>query len=352
MITFYNDRHHLHQGKFEMFRGEMVPCFEMAPRVEYILTELRDRRLGLIEIPDVEDDKVVEIVEKVHAVRYLDFLRGAWDEWVALAPQNESYDALPSAWPVRTMRSDRLPANFAARMGLFSFDVGTPLTSGTWEAAWQGAACTVSAASAVSSGGHVAFSLTRPPGHHAGSDFFGGYCFINNAALAAQSLRDSGVERVAILDVDYHHGNGTQSIFYRRSDVLFASIHGDPSTEYPFFLGYEDEMGEGEGRGYNFNFPLPAGTGFSLWRDALSRALAVIADSKAGAMVVSLGLDTFVDDPISSFRLCSDDYFLVGEMLASLTLPTVFVLEGGYAVEEIGVNTVNVLEGFTRAHAG
>ena len=245
------------------------------------------------------------------------------------------------------MRFDVLPDNFSARMGLFSFDAGTPLTAGSWAAARAGAACAIGAARAVSAGGvQSAFALSRPPGHHAGADFFGGYCFLNNAALAAQALRDGGAARVAVLDVDYHHGNGTQAIFYERSDVLTVSIHGDPRTEYPFFLGHADERGAGAGTGFNLNLPLPRGTGFERWRAALATALETIRNFGAQALVVSLGVDTFEGDPISGFKLRSADYLQVGRDIAALSLPTVFVFEGGYAVAEVGINTVNVLEGF------
>ena len=231
-------------------------------------------------------------------------------------------------------------------MGLSSLDAGTPITSGTWTAARAGADCAIAAALHVADGACAAFALTRPPGHHAGADFFGGYCFLNNAALAAQHLRNSGLQRVAVLDIDYHHGNGTQAIFYDRPDVLFTSIHGDPHTEYPFYLGYADEVGTGAGHGFNLNLPLPRGTDFGQWRGALTHALQGIAKFGAQALVVSLGLDTFEGDPISGFKLCSDDYFRVGEDIAKAGLPTVFAFEGGYAVAELGVNAVNVLEGF------
>ncbi|MEY4884326.1 MAG: hypothetical protein RIS34_2180 [Pseudomonadota bacterium] len=344
MITFYNAQHALHQGKFEMFRGQLVPCFEVPARADYVLQELQQRGLGPVELPRAFDDSALI---PIHTPRYLDFLTHAWDEWVALDPvNNATRDALPSVWPARTFRTDVLPANFSARMGLFSYDAGSPLTSGTWVAARAGACCALSAAHAVANGERAAFSLSRPPGHHAGADFFGGYCFLNNAALAAQALRDRGFARVAVLDIDYHHGNGTQSIFYERPDVLFSSIHGDPHTEYPFFLGYADERGAGAGLGFNHNLPLPRGTDFATWRAALQQALQGIADFKAQALVVSLGLDTFEGDPISGFTLGSDDYLQVGEDLARAGLPTVFVFEGGYAVAEVGVNAVNVLEGF------
>ncbi|TIX36460.1 MAG: histone deacetylase family protein, partial [Mesorhizobium sp.] len=172
-----------------------------------------------------------------------------------------------------------------------------------------------------------AFALCRPPGHHAGAAFMGGYCFINNAAVAAQWFRDHGAARVSILDVDYHHGNGTQEIFYRRGDVQVLNLHGDPMTEYPFFLGHADERGEGDGEGFNDNYPMPFGTGWEVWN-------------------ASLGVDTFEKDPISQFKLKTGDYPRIGRRVARLGLPTLFVMEGGYAVEEIGINAVGVLTGF------
>jgi acetoin utilization deacetylase AcuC-like enzyme len=346
MITYFNPVHALHQGKLEMFRGELVPCFEVPDRVDHVVKELQHRQLGPIRAPEAFDDCVLATI---HPARYLDFLKSAWAEWVALDPANAARDALPSVWPVRTLRSNVLPANFAARMGLFSMDAGTPLTAGTWVAARTGADCALSAAKAVAGGARSAFALTRPPGHHAGADFFGGYCFLNNAALAAQHLRDQGFARVAVLDIDYHHGNGTQAIFYDRPDVLFTSIHGDPHTEYPFYLGYADECGAGAGLGANLNMPLPRGSDFATWSDALTQALAAIASFGAQALVVSLGVDTFVGDPISGFTLRSDDYLHVGAQIAGVSLPTVFVFEGGYAVAEVGVNVANVLQGFLHA---
>ena len=346
MKTFYNHQHAQHQGKLEMFRGQLVPCFEVPDRVDHVLAELQRRPLGPVLPPQAFDDSALT---GIHSARYLDFLKTAWDEWVALDAANAARDALPSVWPVRTLRSDVLPANFSARMGLFSMDAGTPLTAGTWAAARAGADCALSAAEAVAGGERAAFALTRPPGHHAGADFFGGYCFLNNAALAAQRLREQRFERVAVLDIDYHHGNGTQAIFYDRPDVYFTSVHGDPHTEYPFYLGYADELGAGAGLGFNRNLPLPRGTGFAVWRNALQQALQGIAGFGAQALVVSLGLDTFDGDPVAGFHLHSDDYLTVGADMATAGLPTVFVFEGGYAVAEVGVNAVNVLQGFEQA---
>ena len=274
MLVIHNPEHARHAGRREMFRGRLVPCHEVPQRLDHVLAELQRRGIGPLATPaelHAGDDAAFEsLLRRVHAPRYLDFLARAWDDWVALDAANAELDALPSVWPVRGFRADVEPDNFAARLGLYSFDAGTPLTAGTWIAARTGAH---GAVLGRAGGGRrrvaAAFALSRPPGHHAGADFFGGYCFLNNAALAAQSLRDSGCARVAVLDVDYHHGNGTQSIFYERADVFTVSIHGDPRTEYPFFLGHADERGAGAGEGFNLNLPLPRGTGFARWHEAL-----------------------------------------------------------------------------------
>lgn len=343
MKTFYNHLHAQHQGKVEMFRGALVPCFEVPARADHVLAELQRRKLGEVRQPQAFEDSALTAI---HSPRYLSFLATAWDQWLALDPANADKDILPSVWPTRTFRTDIEPDNFAAKVGLYSFDAGTPFTAGTWVAARAGADCALSAAQQVLQGDLAAFALSRPPGHHAGADFFGGYCFLNNAALAAQHLCASGLKKVAVLDVDYHHGNGTQAIFYDRPDVFFASIHGDPRTEYPFYLGHADEKGAGAGLGANLTLPLTRGSDFAAWSQALETALAAIATFGAEALVVSLGMDTFEGDPISGFKLKSDDYLRVGERLARVGLPTVLVFEGGYAVAEVGINAVNVLHAF------
>ena len=352
MKTFHNPHHAAHAGQQEMFRGRMVPCHEVPARLDFVLAELQRRPLGALQTPGVDDAALDAAIGRVHSARYVDFLRGAWAQWVAMDPANAERDALPSVWPLANrhgFRNDVLPTNFAARLGLFSFDSGSPLTAGTWAAARGGAACALAAAQDVSAGARSAFALSRPPGHHAGPDFLGGYCFLNNAAIAAQALRDAGHAKVAVLDVDYHHGNGTQTIFYERADVFTVSIHGDPATEYPFFLGHADERGAGAGEGFNLNLALPRGTGFSVWQETLSTALQSVQLFGATALVVPMGLDTFEGDPISGFTLKSADYFAVGEALAGAGLPTVFTFEGGYAVDAVGTNAVNLLEGFQRA---
>lgn len=253
---------------------------------------------------------------------------------------------LPSGFAARSMRQDRIPAGINGKLGYYAYDAGTPIVEGTWDAALAGAQSALTAAALVANGAPAAYALCRPPGHHAGHATYGGYCFLNNAAIAAQYLRDQGRARVAVLDVDYHHGNGTQDIFWERADVLTVSIHGTPESEYPFFRGYADECGAGPGLGFNHNFPLPRGTDWEVWRAALAEALARIRAFAPEALVVSLGVDTYEHDPISAFKLKESDYPLMGAAIAGLGLPTVFVQEGGYAVAEIGRNVAGVLTGF------
>ena len=345
MITFFSEQHVQHAPQHEFFRGERVPCFESPARARYVQQQLVARGHVLRE-PDADS---LMVLAQVHTARYLAFLEGAWADWLALEPGNADHQPFPSVWPVRSLRADVEPANFTARLGLYSMDNGSPVCAGTWAAAKAGADAAVSAIRLLHAGEHAVFCATRPPGHHAGADFMGGYCFLNNAAVAAQALRAQGCRRVAVLDVDYHHGNGTQSLFYERADVLFVSLHGDPRTEYPFYLGHADETGRGAGEGFNLNLPLPAGSAASTWFEALDVACARIAWHGADALVVSLGLDTFAGDPISTFALQADDFSRLGERLGRLGMPTVFVLEGGYAAAELGENAVNVIEGFEQA---
>ncbi len=340
MKTIYNAAHIQHRAEHEFFRGEKVPAFEKPERADWVLAAIKRAELGEIVAPAAHDDATTL---KIHSQRYVDFLRCAHDEYLALGGKG---DAFPATWPIRGMRSDVEPQNFAARMGLYSFDAGSPLTAGTWAATRGGVDCALTAVDLMNAGEQSAFVLTRPPGHHAGKDFFGGYCFLNHAAIAAQALRDSGCARVAILDVDYHHGNGTQDIFYERNDVFFASIHGDPMTEYPFYLGHANEQGHGAGFGFNLNLPLTAGCPVETWFAGLDQALKSIVNFGPDALVVSLGVDTFEGDPISHFKIKTSDYPRMGDAIAQLKLPTLFAMEGGYAVAEIGDNVVGVLQGF------
>jgi acetoin utilization deacetylase AcuC-like enzyme len=287
---------------------------------------------------------------KVHDQGLVAFLRDCWSEWVK---SGRNFDALPHVWPVpglvapnRTRANGPRTQSIDGKLGYYGMDAGTPIIAGTWRAVYSSAQVALTGQRLVATGERAAFALCRPPGHHAGSDFYGGYCFLNNAAIAAQAFRDSGARRVAILDVDYHHGNGTQQIFYERGDVLTISIHADPAQEFPYFLGYADEMGAGLGEGYHMNLPLPWGAAWREYEQALDHAVKRILEYGAEVLVVSLGLDTFEHDPISRFKLRHEDYLAMGRKIAGCDLPTLFVMEGGYAVDALGVNTVNVLQGF------
>ena len=337
MLTFFNEHHAQHAPRVDNTGGA---------RIDAVANEFARRGLGRIVTPH---GVPLTSLERTHTPRYLHFLRGAWSEWLALDARNAERDPLPSAWPLAGMRRDVEPDSFAGRLGLYACDAATPLTAGTWTAAKTGADCAINAAHALRLGERATFALTHPAGHHAGADYFGGGCFLNNAALAAQHLLDDGLQRVAILDIDYHHGHGTQDIFYRRRDVLFASIHADPRTDYPFYAGHADETGADAGTGFNLNVQLPRGTGAAHWFAALETACIRMAAYAPQALVVSLGVDGFSGDPRSHFGLSSGDFLRIGERIGFLGLPTVFVFEGGSAVPELGINVVNVLEGFETA---
>ena len=339
MDIIYDEGHRGHAGRFELGAGELVPCFEKPERAEFVLAAVRRAALGEIESPARYG---VAPVSRVHSEAYLEFLRTAWSEWKALAGD---VDALPLTSPVRHF-SDRVPDSIIGQLGYYSFDTAAPITEGTWEAATAAVDCSLTALAKIRGGARGAFALVRPPGHHAARDLYGGYCYLNNAAISAQHFVDEARGRVAILDVDYHHGNGTQSIFYDRGDVLFTSLHGDPHQEFPFYLGHAEERGIAAGEGANRNFPMPWGTSAVTWFDALEEACGEIERFGPELLVVSLGVDTFKEDPISQFLLASDDYSRLGERIARLGHPTLFVLEGGYAVEEIGINVANVLGAF------
>jgi acetoin utilization deacetylase AcuC-like enzyme len=344
MLTVYSDDHQLHDGKYELSGGQLLPCFECPQRADLVVAAVRQAGLGDIVAPH---DFGLDPIRRVHDGRFVQFLQDAWGLWSAAGHES---DALPYTWAVRGMHAQE-PEHIDGKLGYFSFDATSPITSGTWQAVVASANTALTGATALLRGDNCVFSLCRPPGHHAAADYFGGYCYLNNVAIAAQYLLDQGAGKIAILDVDYHHGNGTQSIFYTRDDVLFVSIHGDPDQEFPFFLGRSDEAGEGAGRGYNANFPLRWQSSTATWFAALDKATAIIADYAPDYVLISLGVDTFIDDPISQFRLQNDDYLTLGSKIAALRLPMLFVLEGGYAVADIGVNVTNVLRAATAKHA-
>jgi acetoin utilization deacetylase AcuC-like enzyme len=339
MKTIHTEKHRLRNSKSELSGGLLVSPYECPERVDYILARLKQQSLGEIISPNAFG---LAPILRIHDEHYLEFLSTCWTRWKALGYQGE---AIASVWPARGMRQ-RKPTDIEGLVGYYAFASETTISDGTWEAALHSADVALSAQALIASGEKSAFALCRPPGHHAASDLFGGYCFINNAAVAAQASLDQGAKRVVILDVDFHHGNGTQEIFYHRNDVFYVSLHGHPAEHFPHFLGYADEKGTGEGEGFNLNLPMSSGTDFDTWDASLALACNRIMQYAPDILIVSLGVDTFVDDPISNFRLQSDDFTRYGERLGKLGIPTLFVMEGGYAVSEIGTNVVNVLAGF------
>lgn len=339
MLTVFSDTHRLHYG-IELKDGLIAKSFENPQRAETVLARVRATGLG-----DVIDARPYDRSHYVgpHSERYVRFLETAWDEWSATG---RTHDALPLVWPVRSLRDDIEPAFIDGKLGYYAMDAGSPIAAHTWEAVRGSANVALTGMDVVSAGARGAFALCRPPGHHAAHEYMGGYCYLNNAAIAAQRGRAQGARRVAVLDVDFHHGNGTQDIFYDRADAMFVSLHGDPSVSFPYFSGFADEQGRGEGLGFNANYPLPKGTDWLRYRDALADAGRRLAVYAPDVLVVSLGVDTFEGDPISHFALTTGDFVRLGEAIAALGMPTLFVMEGGYMVDEIGTNAVNVLLGF------
>jgi len=339
MRTIYSEQHRLRDARTELYGGELVQPFEKPSRAETVLRMVRESDLGEISAPEAFS---LEPVLAVHDADYIAFLETAWQEW-----QDAGYagEVIASVWPARRMQS-RVPRFIDGKVGYYAMAAETSISEGTWAAALSSKDVALTGAKALLEGERGVFSLCRPPGHHAALDMYGGYCFLNNAAIAAQYLRDQGAERVAILDIDFHHGNGTQDIFYARDDVLFCSLHGDPEDAFPHFLGYADETGSGPGAGFNRNYPMPPGTSFEQWQEALADALARMVEFSPQYLVVSLGVDAFENDPISFFKLTSPDFLTTGQMIGALDIPTLFVMEGGYDVDEVGTNVVNVLKGF------
>ncbi|SNT11958.1 histone deacetylase family protein [Tropicimonas sediminicola] len=343
MKTFFSEDHRRHFPQAELSGGEFVTPFERPSRLEYVLSRLHERGLRDIVAPGAPD---MEAIRALCAPDYLAFLETAWSEWKAAGMAGE---IIAASFPARRMQTARPPRNIDGKVGYYALAAETAMTGGTWAAALSSAASAQAAQAHVAAGAKSAFALCRPPGHHATADMYGGYCFINNAALVADAFRRDGAQRVAVLDIDFHHGNGTQDIFYGRGDVFFASLHGAPEDAFPYFLGYADETGQGAGEGANANYPMPPGTAYDVWFGALDAALARIRDFGAEALVISLGTDAYKDDPISFFKLDSPDFLDAGVRIGKLGLPTVFCMEGGYAIEQVGINAVNVLEGFLDA---
>lgn len=336
MKRFFSEIQTLHAPLRELNNGEWMEFAESPARVASMLDAL-----GPVETPT---DHGLEPILAVHDTDYVEFLESAHADWLEAGREG---DAIGYAFPAVHRRKLDL-ARIDGRLGAYGFDAATPIASGTWKAAYWGAQTALSAFDEVANGDTMAFALCRPPGHHSGRDYFGGYCFLNNAAIVAQAATTRGLGPVAILDVDYHHGNGTQDIFYERGDVFFASVHADPAMDYPYFWGHADEVGTDKGEGATFNQPLPRGTTWEGYAPALDRALDRIARFGAKFLVISYGADTFEADPISHLKLTTQDMGRIGERIATLALPSVTVMEGGYNIEALGRNVDAFINGLTR----
>lgn len=332
MRCFWDDRQRAHAPGGEFFNGSLHPAAEHPGRVDAILNAV-----GETEAPA---DFGLEPILRVHSADYVDFLRTAHDQW---RNAGRDGDAFPYTFPVVGRRPLKL-SRVDALLGQYSFDTSTPIAEGTWTAAYWAAQTALAATDAVLGGQRSAFALCRPPGHHCGKDYLGGYSYLSNAAIAAEHAIASGRTRVAILDVDYHHGNGTQDIFYEREDVLYVSIHADPVMDYPYFWGHADEIGA-NGEDTNLNLPLPRATEWSAYEHALVQALERVERHSPDLLVISYGADTYEGDPISYFKLKTTDYSPMARRIGSLRLPTVVVMEGGYAVDALGANVAEFLSG-------
>jgi len=336
--VFYSEVHRKHHPAFEVMDGGFrTPYLESPERMDRILAALKKTRWAEIVEPQ---DFGLDPIYQVHDKAYLDFLASCWTEWEGSEATDKSV-LLPATFALR--RHPHKPKSLLGRAGYYLMDLSACIVGATYEAALAAANSALSAAQTVLDGEHSVFALCRPPGHHAGRDYGAGYCFINNAAVAANWLSSHG--KTAVLDIDYHAGNGTEELFYERDDVLTISIHADPDFEYPHFVGYADERGAGNGHGFHHNFPLPAKTKDDSYLKTLDKALGIIRKFKPKYLVVSAGMDLYRDDRLGTFKITRTGIGEIGEHIAALGLPTVTVMEGGYNTEALGKNIVALLKG-------
>lgn len=336
--------HRRHAPSHELADGEAIDIFEVPERAETIRRALEaDGGFALVE----PTEHGVEPILAVHDAAMLAYLEDAWREWRS---SGETADEIfPDTFPLPALRERmgamREPESPRAKIGRWCFDTSTPLVEGTYEAARSAVDAALTGVDLILGGERSAYALCRPPGHHAARAMFGGYCYLNNAAIAADELARRTAEPVAILDVDYHHGNGTQQIFYERGDVLYVSLHGDPARAYPYFSGFVDETGTGAGAGANVNLPLPAGCTDAEYLVNLDRALEAIAAFGGSTLVVSLGIDTYARDPICDLALTTAVYHDAGRRVSVLGRRTLVLQEGGYFVPHLGENVRSWLRG-------
>lgn len=346
MRVVASERHRGHDPIAEIESSGLQPPFEHPGRADAIADTLgADARFDLSE----PDDWGTDPISAVHDAGLVEFLGRAWREYQQRHPG--THDVVPDVFAMPGLLDGigRFPLDSLIdhELGRWCFETTTPITEGTFDAARSAVDIALSATAAVLAGEPAAYGLCRPPGHHAPTSLYGGYCFFNNAAIAAHHVASTTGSKVTILDVDYHHGNGTQQIFYRRDDVQYVSLHGDPARAYPYICGFGDETGTGRGVGTTHNLPLPAGTDDDGYRDALTTACEAIAAFRPSLLIVSLGVDTFHNDPISDLRVTTEGFREQGELVSQLALPTVVLQEGGYDVDAIGDNVRAFLLGVT-----
>ena len=338
-MKIFHSQDHFGHARIKELRGQdWVDMAENPERMQIILAALAERDLRDVHPPTLHGPQAIL---RVHDAGFLHFLERGYPMWAVRHGTGSA--AFARMFGMRGLAQTPDQANIDAMLSAYTFDIFSPLVAGSWQAIRSAADVALSGAAALHGGASSVFSLCRPPGHHASQDLAGGYCILNNAAIAALFYRDQGANRVAILDVDYHHGNRTQRIFYDRADVLFVALHGRPEEEYPFLLGFAHETGAGAGEGFNVNLPMPNGTTMAGYSAAHGTAVQRI---RAYAPDVSLGVDTFGGDPVGGFLLQTEDFLKVGQAIGRIGLPTQFVMEGGYALDALGANVANIMSGY------
>lgn len=337
MITVFDDAQRAHDPQFFLSSGAQFPCPEKPARVDALLGAVK--RLGgpIVQAPDAG----LAPISRIHPQRYLTFLETIHSRWTRIP--GASAEVIPNIHPAN--RSDGYPLSAVGQAGFHQTDTSCPISAQTWPATYASAQTAIYGADQILQDQRYAYALCRPPGHHAFAELAGGFCYLNNSAIAAQRLTDAG-RKVAILDVDLHHGNGTQGIFYDRPDVLTISIHAHPERYYPFFWGYPDERGEGAGEGANLNLCLERGTGDEGFMAALAKGMDALTLWGADTLVLALGLDAFEGDPFAGLAVTTPGFARIGRAVAGLGLPTLIVQEGGYLCPELGDNLSAVLGAF------
>lgn len=340
MKAVFDQRQWVHDPKHFMANGKVLPNPEQPKRIE-VLHAGAEAAGCEFQAPV---DAGLGPIGAVHSPEYLTFLKNIYTRWQRIEGAGE--EVIPNIHPAR--RTDGYPKSASGQSGFHQADTACPIAKGTWEAAYWSAQSAITGADLITGGEQNAYVLSRPPGHHAFGDLAGGFCFLNNSAIAAERLRSSGL-RPAILDVDVHHGNGTQGIFYDRDDVLTVSVHADPERFYPFFWGFGQERGEGRGLGYNLNLPLARGTGDEMFLKTLDTALERVSNFGADVLIVALGLDASIDDPFQGLAITQEGFARIGAAMAGLNIPVLFVQEGGYISDTLGINLTRTLAGFQEA---